>query len=270
MDLLASPFMQRALLAGLLVGVITSLFGVLVVLRRSAFFGDALAHASMAGVALGLLTGGHPLFTAAGVSVGIAMSLQAVERHTRLALDTVLGFILPFFMAVGVLLVSLRPGYQPELMGFLFGSILTVSYENLLFITGITLAVLAVFFSCRAQLIFAAFDEEGARLAGIRVDLMLTGYHVLLALVIIASIRTVGVILVNALLIIPAATAKMLARSLTHMFVLAPLLGTASVVGGIAGSYYLDLPSGPTIVVFAGLLFLGTALWRWYWQHFRR
>jgi zinc transport system permease protein len=263
MEVFASPFMRRALLAGLLVGVMTSLFGVLVVLRRSAFFGDALAHASLAGVALGLLTGGQPLLTAAGVSVGIAMSLHTVERYTRLALDTVLGFVLPFFMALGVLLISLRPGYQPELMSFLFGSILTVSQESLLLIAVIMLLVLAVFIYFRAQLIFAAFDHEGAQLAGIHVDLVLTAYHVLLALVIIASMRTVGVILVNALLIIPAATAKMLARSLTHMFVLSPLLGTASVVGGIIASYYLDLPCGPAIVVCAGVLFLGIALWHW-------
>ena len=138
MDVLAYAFMQRALVAGLLVSVMTSLLGVLVVLRRSAFFGDAIAHASLAGVALGVLTGWHPLLTAAGVSVGISMLLHAVERRTRLALDTVLGFVLPFFMAIGVLLLSLKPGYQPELMSFLFGSILTVSSDNLLLIAAIT------------------------------------------------------------------------------------------------------------------------------------
>jgi zinc transport system permease protein len=256
MDAMAYPFMQRALLAGLLVGGLTSLLGVLVVLRRSAFFGDAIAHASLAGVALGLLTGLPPLLSAAGVGVGLAMSLHVAERRTRLALDTVLGFILPFFMALGVLMLSLKPGYQPELMSFLFGSILTVSHENLLVVAVITLIVLSFFLRFRHHVIFATFDEEAAQLAGIRVGLMLTGYHILLALVVIASIRTVGIILVNALLIIPAATAKLLARSLAHMFMLTPLLGTASVVGGIMASYYLDLPSGPAIVVLAGLGFL--------------
>jgi zinc transport system permease protein len=263
MDVFAYPFMQRALLAGLLVSLMTSLLGVLVVLRRSAFFGDALAHASLAGVALGVLAGWHPLLTAAGVSVGISLGLHATERHTRLPLDTVLGFVLPFFMALGVLLLSLKPGYQPELMSFLFGSILTVSHDNLLWIAVITVVVLGSFVRFRPQLVFATFDEEGAQLAGIRVGLMLTGYYILLALVIIASIRTVGVILVNALLIIPAATAKIFARSLAHMFVLTPLLGTTSVVGGIIASYYLDLPAGPAIVVLSGGLFLGAAAWRW-------
>lgn len=254
--MIAYPFMQRALLAGLLVGGLTSLLGVLVVLRRSAFFGDAIAHASLAGVALGLLVGWPPLLSAAGVGIGLAMSLHAAERRTRLALDTVLGFILPFFMALGVLMLSLKRGYQPELVSFLFGSILTVSHENLLVIAVIALIVLSFFLRYRHHVIFATFDEEAARLAGIRVGLMLTGYHILLALVIIASIRTVGVILVNALLIIPAATAKLVARSLAHMLVLTPLIGIASVGGGLVASYYLDLPSGPAIVVLAGLLFL--------------
>jgi zinc transport system permease protein len=263
MDVLAYAFMQRALVAGILVSVMTSLLGVLVVLRRSAFFGDAIAHASLAGVALGVLAGWHPLLTAAGVSVGISIGLHAVERRTRLALDTVLGFILPFFMALGVLLLSFKPGYQPELMSFLFGSILTVSSDNLVWIAVITLVVLGSFVRFHPQLVFATFDEEGAQLAGIRVSLMLSGFYILLALVIIASIRTVGVILVNALLIIPAATAKILARSLAHMFVLTPLLGATSVIGGIISSYYLDLPAGPAIVVLAGLLFLVAAGWQW-------
>jgi ABC-type Mn2+/Zn2+ transport system permease subunit len=265
-EFLAYPFMQRALLAGLLVGCSASVLGVLVILRRTAFFGDAIAHASLAGVAIGLLSGWNPLFGATGVGVGLAMSLHIVERHTRLALDSVLGFILPFFMALGVVLLSLQPGYQPELMSFLFGSILTVSHDTLLLVAGMTCVVLTGFVCWRPQLLFAAFDEEAAQLAGIRVGLMLTGYHILLALVVIASIRTVGILLANALLIIPAATAKMLARSLAHMFVLAPLLGGMSVVGGMIVSYYLDLPSGPAIVLLSGLLFLGVAIWRWGWQ----
>ncbi|MGQ4808621.1 High-affinity zinc uptake system membrane protein ZnuB [Candidatus Entotheonellaceae bacterium PAL068K] len=263
MDVLTYPFMQRALLAGVLVGIMTSLLGVLVVLRRAAFFGDAIAHASLAGVAVGILTGWSPVLTAAGVGVGISMSLYAVERRARLEIDTVLGFVLPFCMAIGVLLLSLKPGYQPELVSFLFGSILTVSRASLLGIVAITFVVVGIFWRLRPHLVFVTFDEEAARLAGIHVGLMLTGYYVLLALVIIASMRTVGVILVNALLIIPAATAKMLAGSLTHMFMLTPLLGTACVTLGIMASYTFDLPSGPTIVVLTGLLFLSVLLWRW-------
>jgi zinc transport system permease protein len=266
LDAFAAPFMQRAFLAGILVGVMTSLLGVLVVLRRAAFFGDAIAHASLAGVAVGVLAGWPPLLAAAGVGVGIALSLHAVEHRSHLALDTILGFILPFFLALGVLILSLVPGYQPELMSFLFGSILTVSPESLWVIGGITLVVGAFFLRFRTRLVFATFDMEAAHLAGIRVGPVLTSYYVVLALVIIASISTVGTILVTALLIIPAATAKLLARSLTQMFLLTPVLGTASVVGGMLGAYYLDLPPGPAIVVLSGLLFLGTALGHRGWR----
>lgn len=261
-DALAYPFMQRALTAGVLVGVMTSLLGVLVVLRRSAFFGEAIAHAALTGVALGVVTGFNPLLTAMGVGMGIATSLHVMERCSRLAIDTLLGFILPFFLAIGVLLLSLTPGYQSDLVSFLFGSILTVSRDSLLVIVAITLVVLGFLVRFRHQLIFATFDEDAAQLAGIRVGLVLTTYYILLALVIIAGIRTVGTVLVTALLVIPAATAKLLARSLRQMFVLTPLLGTASVIGGMLGSYYLDLPSGPAIVVLAGLIFLVVGLGR--------
>src|SRR5712692_11282767 len=259
-EALAYPFMQRALAAGVLVGVMTSLLGVLVLWLRSAFVGDAIAHAALAGVAIWLWIGWNPLLAAVGVGIGIAVPLQGLQRRSRLALDTVLGFVLPFLLSVGVLLLSLTPGYQPELVSFMFGSILTVSRDSLLVIVMITVVVLGFLLRFRHQLIFATFDEDAAQLAGIRVGLVLTSYYVLLALVIIASIRTVGTVLVTALLVIPAATAKLLARSLRQMFVLTPVLGTASVLGGMLGSYYLDLPSGPAIVVLAGLLFLGVGL----------
>src|SRR5262249_14529093 len=197
-DALAYPFMQRALAAGVLVGVMTSLLGVLVVLRRSAFFGDAIAHAALAGVAVGVLTGWNPLLAAVGVGIGIVMSLQIMERRSRLALDTVLGFVLPFFLAVGVLLLSLTPGYQPELVSFLFGSILTVSRDSLLVIVTITAVVLGFLLRFRHQLIFATFDEDAAQLAGIRVGLVLTSYYVLLALVILSRVPTVAAAPVHA------------------------------------------------------------------------
>jgi len=268
-EALTLPFMQRALLAGLLVGLVASLLGVFVILRRAAFFGDAVAHASLAGVALGVLGGFPPLLTAAAVAVGIGSVLHRLERHARLSLDAILGFVLPFFMALGVLILSAVPGYQPELLSYLFGSLLTVSQERLAAVAGITAVVAGVLVRFRQELVFAAFDAEGAQVAGIRVARLLTLYHVLLALAVIASLSTVGIVLANALLVIPAATAKLLARSLGQMFWLAPLVGTASVVVGLAVAYRLDLPSGPAIVVVAGLGFLAAWAART-WQGGRR
>jgi zinc transport system permease protein len=255
-EALAYPFMQRALLAGLLVGLVTSVLGVFVVLRRSAFFGDAVAHASLAGVAAGVVVGVSPLALAAVVAVGIGLSLHRLERAAGLALDTILGFVLPFFMAIGVLLLSLTPGFQPELLSYLFGSILTVSWEGLAAIAAVGVAVAVVMARLGRAMVFAAFDPEGAHAVGINIARLLTISHVLLAVVVIAGISVAGIVLVNALLVIPAATAKLLARSLSRMFVLAPLFGVGSVLAGLLVSYRLDLPSGPSIVVVAGLVFL--------------
>lgn len=256
MDALWLPFLQRALAAGLLVGLVASLLGVFVVLRRSAFFGDAIAHASLAGVALGVLTGVPPLLPAAAVGVGIGLGLNRVEKKSRLGVDTILGVVLPFFMAAGLLLLVLAPGFQPELLSYLFGSILAVGPESLAIIAVIAAAVVPVLIALRRPLIFATFDPDGARVSGIRVDALLTLYHALLALVVIASLKVVGIILVNALLVIPAATAKLLARSLQQMFLFAPLLGVASVLVGLFVSYRLDVPTGPAIAVVGGLGFL--------------
>lgn len=261
-EALTYPFMQRALVAGLLVGLVASVLGVFVVLRRSAFFGDAVAHASLAGIAVGVVTGTPPLLLAAAVAVGIGLTLHRLERVGRLSLDTILGFILPFFMAVGVLVLSLHPGFQPELLSYLFGSILTVGWSGLAVIAVVALVVAAALARLGARLVFATFDPEGAHAAGVAVARLLTLHHVLLALAVIASISLVGIVLVNALLVIPAATAKLLARSLGQLFVLAPLLGTAAVLLGLVLSSSLDLPSGPAIVVVSGAGFLAAWLWR--------
>jgi ABC-type Mn2+/Zn2+ transport system permease subunit len=257
--------MQRALAAGLLIGVVASLLGVFVILRRSAFFGDAVAHASLAGIAVGVVTGVPPLLPAAVVAVGIGLALHRLERVGRLSLDTILGFILPFFMAVGVLVLSLSPGFQPELLSYLFGSILTVSWQGLGAIALVAGVVAVVLGRLGRRLVFATFDPDGAHAAGVNVARVLTVQHVLLALTVIASISVVGIVLVNALLVIPAATAKLLARSLRQMFVLAPLLGVGSVLAGLIISSWIDAPSGPTIVGLAGALFLaawGRTAWR--------
>jgi zinc transport system permease protein len=258
-EALILPFFQRALAAGLLVGLVTSFLGVFVVLRRSAFFGDAIAHASLAGVALGVVTGLPPLAAAAGVGVGIGFVLNRVERKSRLPIDTVLGIVLPFFMGAGILILSLAPGYQPELLSYLFGSILAVAPASLAVIAAIGVVVAPVALRFRRDLSFVTFDPDGARVAGIRVDRLLVVYQVLLAAVVVASIKVVGIVLVNALLVIPAATAKLLARSLDGMFLLAPILGVGCVTAGLAASYALDLPSGPAIAVVSGLVFL--AVW---------
>jgi zinc transport system permease protein len=247
---------------GFLVGLLTSLLGVFVVLRRSAFFGDAIAHASLAGVAVGVVAGIPPIWPAGAVAIGIGLLLNRFERRSRLSIDTILGFFLAFFMALGVLILSIRPGYQPELLSYLFGNILSVSSGNLIAVGVIALVVLPAIAALRHSLTFATFDPDGARVAGIPVDRLITAYNALLALAVIASIRVVGVVLINALLVLPAATAKQLARSVGEMFWIAPIVGVGSVIVGLFVSLRWNVASGPAIALVSGVLFLAAGLAR--------
>lgn len=257
LELLTYPFVQRAVIGGILVALLTSMIGILIVLRRSSMTGDAIAHASLAGVALGLLLNIHPLVTAAIVTIIIALLLPYVERSARIPIDSLLGFILPFFMALGVLMLSVLPGYQPELLSFLFGSILTIGWGDIVLIGAISIAALLSLILFKEQLIAVAFDEEYAEISGVRVNRLNIVYGLLLALTIVVGIQLVGIVLLNALLVIPASTVRLFARSLDQIFTLTPILSIIITASGILLSIPLNLPTGPTIAATAGMFFLG-------------
>lgn len=250
------PFMQRALIGGVLIAVLTSWMGILVVLRQSSFYGDAIAHSSLTGVALGLMFGFDPILVAAIYAIFISFLLPYLRKHSNLPIDSLLGFILPFSMAIGVILLGLLPGYQPELISFLFGSILAVSWEGILVIIGLIAAAVLLNLFYRKKLIFVSFDSEYARISGIKVEVIDVLYQILLAVTIVAGIRFVGIVLVNALLVIPASTVRIYARSLNQMFLFTPILSLFTVIAGLLASFYFDIPTGPSIAAFSGVVFL--------------
>ncbi len=255
-ELFSYPFVQRALLGGVIVAVLTAFIGVFVVLRRSSMVGDTIAHASLAGVAVGLLVGIDPLVAAAVVAVIAAGVLPVLTKYAALPIDSVLGFILPFSMAIGVILLALMPGFQPELISYLFGSILSISWGHVWLIAGLSALTLGVLFFLYRTLMFVSFDEVYAKAAGVRVQWVNTIFGFLLAVTIVTGIQLVGVILLNALLVIPASTVRLFSRSLKDMFVFTPIVSVLEVVGGIALSFMFDVPSGPMIVLVGGLVFL--------------
>lgn len=248
--------MQRAIIGGIFVASLTSFMGVLVVLRKSSFFGDAIAHASLTGVALGLLVGTNPVLAAAFYAVLVAFFLPYLKKHSGLPLDSLLGFVLPFSMGLGVILLSILPGYQPELISFLFGSVLAIGWVDVGVILVLTLFVIFLMLKYRNSLVFASFDNEYAKVSGIDVAKIDTIYQILLAISIVAGIKLVGIILVNALLVIPASTVRLYAKSLKQMFLITPVLAVLITLVGLISSYFLDIPSGPTIAVTSGLVFL--------------
>lgn len=259
-ELLSMPFMVRALIGGVVVAFLASTVGIYAVLRKASFFGDTIAHSSLTGVAIGILAGWPPLLSALGFSLLLSALLPELQRRSKLHLDAILGFLLPFSMALGILLLSLTPGYKPELLSYLFGSILSISPVNIMFIlatAAISFLLMAIYYK---QLTATAIDPTYAKIIGLRLPVFMLLHSFLLTLAIVPSISLVGIILVNALLIIPAATARQLSTSLKRMFWLSPLLAVSATVGGILISARLSLPTGPVIVMILGGIFLAVTV----------
>jgi zinc transport system permease protein len=262
LELLQLPFVQRALIAGLILSVLTAVMGVLTLMRKAAFYGDAIAHSSLAGVAIGLMFGWYPLGVAFIYASIIAMILPWLKENLRINLDNILGIILPTSMGAGVIIFSLLPGFQPNMMSFLFGNILTIKIEEIYLLLGLATIAGLVFFRFLPKLVFTSLDSEYATLLGLKIKWLEKIYEVLLAITIVAGVKLLGVILINALLIIPASAARNLAKSLKTWLIWTVIISVITMLGGIFLSVILNTPPGATIAVFSGVIFVLTHLWQ--------
>lgn len=255
------PFMQNALIAGLAVAVMTGVLGVFIVQRRMSFLGDGLAHSAFGGVALALFIGmSQPLWLAMPFALVVALGIAWVRNRTQLSNDTTIGIFFAVSVALGVLFVSLRRDYTVDAWHWLFGSILGVGRQELYIILLTGALGLAVLIALWARLAYSTFDEELAATDGVRVELLEYILLAISAVMIVASVRVVGVILMAAYLVIPAASARLLSRSLMTMTLLSVTLGVTSTGIGLMASYFLDVPSGSTIVLTQALLFVVAAV----------
>lgn len=252
------PFMQRALLAGLMVGGLASYLGVLVVQRRLSFLGDGLAHAAFAGVSLGLLLHSEPLWVAIPFAVLVALAITWVREKSSLGDDTAIGIFFAVSVALGVLFMSQRRGFAPDAVAYLFGSILTVTQADLGIMGAIALLVLILTPLWR-NWAYATFDRELAladRQPVMRHDYLLSA---LIALVVVTAVKVVGIVLIAAFIVIPAATARLLSRTFATMTLTALAIGILSVIPGLIAAYVFDVPAGSAIVLVQALGF-GLAL----------
>ncbi len=250
-------FMQRAFVAALVVGTLCSTIGTYVVLRRLSFIGDGLSHASFAWIVVAYLRGMDYYLGAAIVTVLTALGIGYVNRRARVSLDTAIGVLFTGAFALGVFLMSRLPNYSVDLQGYLFGNILAVSRNDLTMILALALAVAVSLALLYRPLLYTSFDPVVAEASGIRAGFVEYALLVLLALTIIISLESVGIVLVAALLVTPAA-AYQLTRRFARMLVLSAIIGSGCSVLGLYASYYLHSASGATIVLLATLAFFAS------------
>lgn len=261
---LSYPFMVRGLIAAGAVGILCAVLGSFIVLRGMAFFGDALAHTILPGVAAGYLIGGgarEPLFWWAMLTAIIsALSIGAISRGTKIKEDTAIGIIFAGMFALGIALISTVRSYTVDLAHFLFGNVLGVTVPDLIRIAvfgGVVLVILFVFFK---EFVLISFDPVLALTLRLPARLMEYLLLILIAVTIVVSLQTVGVALMVAMLVTPAATAYLLTKRLRVMIALAALIGCLSGVAGLYMSYYANIASGAAIVLVATGVFIITFL----------
>lgn len=248
-------FMQRGLLASVLVAIICGLLGSFVVLKGLAFIGDALAHASFGGVALAFVLGINIYLGAFVFAIATALGIGIITRRGRVRSDTAIGILFSGTFAFGILLISGFEGYTIDLFGYLFGDVLSISRADLWTIAILGMLVIMLVIAFYRQLLFVAFDPTVAEASGVpagALNYLLLG---LLGATIVISIQAVGIVLVISLLVTPAATAYLLTKKFHHMILTGMGFGSISALLGIYLSYYLDVASGAAIILVATAIF---------------
>ena len=256
LDLLSYGFIQRALLAGVISGALLAILGVYVSLRKMAFFSEGIAHASLAGVAIGILLQGEPMIWATIYSILFATAIYYLEKKTRLSADSLIGILFTSSLALGVLLINLKSGYQPDLLSYLFGNILTIRAFDLIAIAIIATLTATILFAKQKQFLLLALNKEMAAVAGLNTELLSYAMYVLLALAVVLGIKVLGIVLVSALLIIPTATAKLFSSNVKSLFTMSVVYAEIAVMIGLAASFLLDLPSGSCIILTGTAIFM--------------
>jgi ABC-type Mn2+/Zn2+ transport system permease subunit len=247
-------FFGRALLAGILVGAMCGALSVFVVLRRMSYIGHGLAHAVLGGVAVGVAFGADLYVGALAATVLAAVLIDRVTRRRGLHADAAIGIVTTAIFALGVGTLAVVPT-RVNLEALLFGNILGVARTDLLVASAVGVAFLVLLLGRYKALVFTTFDPEVARVHGIRVERVELAFSVLTAAVVVASARVLGVLLIAAAVVLPAATARLVTRSFTAMLLLATSLGVLASVVGLYLSFHVDVPSGPTIVLTGALVF---------------
>ncbi|MFC1914584.1 metal ABC transporter permease, partial [Chloroflexota bacterium] len=256
LEALQYEFMRNAMFAGLLAAIACGVIGVYVVTKRIVFISGGIAHASFGGIGLGYLVGINPVLGATFFALASALGMGLVTRKTRLPQDTAIGILWAMGMALGIVFIGLAPGYAPDLFSYLFGNILTVPFTDLMLMLGLDAVVVLIVIAFYKEFLALAFDEEFGTVVGVPVERLYLLLLCMIALTVVVLIRVVGIILVIALLTVPAALARQFTYDLRKMMLLAIIFGAILSLGGLWLSYLFDLASGATIILLSGTVLL--------------
>ena len=256
MELLQYEFIRNAIMAGILASISCGIIGVYVVVKRIVFISGGIAHASFGGIGLGYYLGINPILGVLPFSIASALSMGWVSKRSRLPEDTAIGILWAMGMSIGIILVSLTPGYAPDLMTYLFGNILTVPFSDIILMLVLDAIIILAVYSFYKEFLALCFDEEFATVRGVHAERLYLVLLCLIALTIVVLIRVVGIILVIALLTIPAAMSRQFTSNLKKMMLLSIMFGAVFSSGGIWLSYLFDVPSGATIVLVMSVVYL--------------
>lgn len=260
-SLLKFPFMQRAIAGGVLMGMLGGLLGSFVTLRQLSFFSHAVGHAALVGVALGVILQLNPTWMLLPFTLIFGLVVLYLIDQTDLTSDSILSIVLSGALAIGVLLTSLIQSYRGNLMGVLFGDILAIDQTDII-LTLFLLVISSIFLlSTLRQQILLTLNVAVAQVQGIPVQLYRYAFVVLLSLAVAVAIKAVGVLLVNAFLVIPASCAKLLSHQFKHFITMSVVFGAFSSIAGMIVSGFFNFASGPSIVLVQFLLFLGVFGW---------
>lgn len=262
LELLTVDFLRNALIGGILLGILLSVLSLFIYVKSWSFINVGISHAAFGGLAIGYLVGISPSFTGTIFAILVALIIGYLSKTNKLHEDVSIGILLSFSMALGVVLISFSNNYNSDLFAFLFGNILTITTEDILFLTLFTIFTTVFLYLFFDKMMYCCFDDELARVSGINSEAL---YYSLLSLVAIAtvlSIKLVGSVLSSAMMILPAATASQIFWHYKKILISSILITIFTVISGIIISFQFNLPSGSTIVIVYSLIFLLTVVIR--------
>jgi len=255
-ELLSFGFMQNALIAGVLVSLACGVIGTLVVLKRMVFISGGVAHTAYGGVGLAFYLGINPILGAVAFSLMASVIMGYVQRKTRQRQDTLIGVMWAIGMAIGIIFADLTPGYKADLMSYLFGSILAVTSTDLWLMLAVNILAIGIVVLFYKEFLSIAFDETFARVRNLPVDFLYLILIAMIGLAVVMLMRVVGLIMIIALLTVPAAIGTLFLKDMKHIMLLAIALSLVFTIGGLLLSYFFNLTSGATIILIAGLAYL--------------